>query len=1025
MRRFKAAIIFGFMFFYFEATTMAKAPELRTQMSSTPLELPDVTEQGRVDILVSDLGSPKDGFFLKIDGKPVKTNKDGFVSQKLNSGSHKVQWVLSGKVSEVPFSVVTGERTQVLINLLTGAADLTEPPRESQAMAEANGPKGKVQGEVRSTTGELLKGVRIFVKNTSTDAVTTGAGRFRLQLPVGQHTLSLTHPKYSTEILRSIEVKEDATSKVEAKMTPAGLVLDDFVVLAPRVGGSIEALIEVRRKSTEVADVMSAEQISKTGDGDAAGSLRRVTGLTLVDGKYVYVRGLGERYSSTLFNGISLPSPDPFRRVVPMDIFPVQILDSLVIQKSFSPDMPGEFGGGTVVLNTKSLPDKFFAKVSLSQSQHSGAGRVRTYESGSRDWLGTDNRRAMPSSLEQGAGDPNVFLDRNRHQITEEGPETLPELSLAFGDGWKMRPIRLGYTVSAAYKDEVQGNRENRNRYIGQDGGGLRKDETFRREKFEKTRNLGGIASVSATAYKHQKINTTYALLRKSTDYVAEMEGVNEEGNRVRQTDREWAERELRSLMIQGENKIPGLRFIDWGWHYADSSASRYEPDKVVDLYTSNGNGSYNFAGINDRASYQRRFFDLRDKAQDLALHADGDFPWFYGRKGNIELGVGSVNKRRQSAMRRFVTAAKNDGGVFNSQSQFDGSEGLDQLIGQCQFQGERCFEVTEATRNTDRYTADQSLQSYYFKTQWPLLRSLKLSTGMRYENSIQRVETLDQFKDESVMTRLQTRNWLPGSVLTYGISDKMQVRLAQSETVSRPDFKELSQSLWRDFELGYDVEGNPSLQSAVISAYDLRWEWYFALKENVSFGVFYKEFENPVEQIFTQGSDPRITFVNALRAENLGAEIELSKNLGFIGSWLNKFTLSGNYAWIQSEISLENAGQADLASPTRPLQGQSNYTANLLLDYAHEPAKLNLSLAYNVYGKRIALLDPNGNPDIYEQPFHQVDFVASKSLSQKITMRAKIGNLLNSKARFTQGGNLWRDVEKGMNFSIGIGMEI
>ena len=976
-------------------------------------------EAGFVDIMVFNLGVPKSNQILFVKGKNQTTDADGFLSLPMLPGRHELIIPELNGEKRVFFNVVSRERTQLIVNLMS-RVDIIEPEITKENEKESQGKLGFLRGEVRAVGGGLISGARVFVKGFDKSTQTNAVGVFELELPEGLHVLSLTHGKYSTEVLRNIEVKAKETVVRKIAMTPTGLVLDEFVVLAPRVKGSIEALIEVRRKSSSVADVMSAEQISKSGDSDAAASLRRVTGLTLVDGKYVYVRGLGERYSSTLLNGISLPSPDPTRRVVPMDIFPVQILDSMYIQKSFSPDMPGEFGGGTVVLNTKSMPDQFFLKMGVGQSYHSNVETIKSTTSGRSDWIGLDDGdRALPNELASNRESTHVFLSRNRHDLQNGSQDTLPEMSLAMGDSFRWKPLRLGYTLSVGYSDSASAFKEKRQRFLELEDGVLSVDAAAEREKIQRTRNIGGIAGLSATLLKKHKFHVDFVQLRKSTDYVAILEGTVDD-IQVRETDREWAEREVTSTSIRGENPIPFVDFLKLNWHVAQASARRYEPDKITDQYVANEDGGYRFRAITEPTAYQRRFFDLNDISQDTSVALTSDLPWFYGRKGSVAIGRSFVQKERDSGMRRFGVTANDE--AFKSQSVINGGESLDEIFAQCR----NCFSYSERTRPTDFYDANQKIQSTFLKSQLPLLRSLNLSMGVRLEESEQNVRSYALYQDGEVKSFLRTRNTLPGTSLTWSLADSMQIRAAYSETVSRPDFKELSNTLWRDFELGYDVEGNPNLKSAVIKAYDLRWEWYFTRKENVSLGFFYKDFENPVEQIFTPGSDNRITYVNAAGARNLGLEFEASKNLGFaFGSWANSLTLTGNYALIQSEISLENATQAILASEKRPLQGQSEYTANILLDYSHKPWKMDLSLAYNVYGKRIALLDPNGLPDIYENPFHQVDFVFSKKMGKNSKISGKIKNILNPNLRFTQGSKTWRELRRGVNFSLGISMEI
>ena len=972
---------------------------------------------GNVDILVSQEGMPLANYTLKVDNKELKTDEIGFVTTEVDVGEHKLTLIDQEKLKEIKFKVVKEERTQLIVNLLNEQVihDLLEP--ESKVQGDLLGQQkemGTINIVVKSINGEPISNVRIFIKGIGTSQRTNSKGFAKLKVPLGEVTLSLSHQKFSTQILRKVKVEKNNELTKVVSLTPTGLVLEDFVVLAPSVKGSIEALIEVRRKSSSVADVMSAEQMAKTGDSDAAGSLRRVTGLTLKDGKYVYVRGLGERYSATLLNGVALPSPDPSRRVIPLDLFPVQFLDSMIIQKSYSPDMPGEFGGGSVMLKTKSMPDKFFIKASLSQTHNSNVISTKSYQGGSTDWYGVDDGgRKLPESVAQG-GDADVLLDNsNNHALVDEGASTLPEFSLSVGDSWKLKPLKIGYTFSGIFKDGLGYTEEERFRYR-QENGEFVQEDNYLRQKSTKEKVLGGIFGLTTELYKDHSLTFNYIGLRNSTDYVAILEGENAEGNTVRVTDREFAARVLKTALVQGESQFKDFNNTKLNIHYAKSNARRDEPSRISDKYSPNKEGVFVY-NIEDNTAYQRRYYDLQEEVQDIGFSVATDLPWFYKRKGEFSVGLSQLNKDRVSSMKRFGLDSTGD------PCGADLAGSLDQIFSECK----SSLKVANVTQPTDNYTATQKLQAYHFKTTVPLLSSISLSAGMRYESSVQRVNTISPFEKDPILSELSTYDWLPGSSLTWKMNKKMQVRLAQSETISRPDLRELSDTLWQDFETGYDISGNPDLKATVISSYDARWEWYFAKRENLSFGFFYKDFENPIEQEFQSGSDPRIMFLNAEGAKIYGAEIEFSKRLSFVSKWLRNFTLSGNYAYILSEVSLGDLKNSETVEKDRPLQGQSNYTANVLLDYEHKIYKFNASLAYNVYGKRIAFAAPEGLPSIWELPFHQLDFVFSKRISKNLKVGGKIRNLINPKSAFRQGDKISQGLRKGQSYTLGLSMEI
>ncbi|MCJ8276610.1 MAG: hypothetical protein MJK18_07195, partial [Bdellovibrionales bacterium] len=483
---------------------------------------------------------------------------------------------------------------------------------------------------------------------------------------------------------------------------------------------------------------------------------------------------------------------------------------------------------------------------------------------------GVDNGgRQLPEDVINGEDISQLFQGTTRHRITEDtegrGAETLPEFSFSLGDGWGGNKFKLGYTFSGLYKDNLNFVDEQRARFR-EGGGQLVNEERYTRSKATKERVIGGILGVSTQIMKNHKINVNYIGIRNTTDYVAVLEGQNQNENTIRQTEREFAARILKTVLVQGESELKEFNNTKFTTYFSSSRARRDEPSRILDVYSPDDEGNYVF-NLNDNTTYQRRYYDLQENVQDLGLTASTAFPWFSGRKGQVSAGFSQLAKTRESTMRRFGF----DGN--NQQCPFDMSQDLDQIFTNC---GD-FINPRNVTQPTDNYNATQDLQAYHFTTKWPLLSSVTLNTGMRYEESVQKVTTISPLENSFILSELRTFNWLPGNSLTWKLNKKMQIRLAQSETISRPDLRELSNTVWQDFDLGYDVTGSPNLKATVIKNYDARWEWYFRRKENVSFGFFYKEFDKPIEQYFTNQTDPTIGFTNAQTAEDYGAEIEFS----------------------------------------------------------------------------------------------------------------------------------------------------
>ncbi|MCB0355872.1 MAG: carboxypeptidase-like regulatory domain-containing protein, partial [Bdellovibrionales bacterium] len=410
--------------------------------------------KGLVSVSIYDQQQPLKSYPVYLDAVSLHTDRDGTIVHEISDEEVRLRFYHphTGKVVEKRLKVVDQLNTFVIIHISAERTDfeIVEPKVYSQEMKKED--LMLFKGQILSLGKvEAVSGVRVYAKGIKNSVMSNHRGEFEIYLPKDQTQISLSHKNFNS-LTQTINANESKEKVVQFSLSPKGLELEDFVVLAPRKSGSVEALIQLRQNSTEVADVMSSEQMSKSGDSDAAASLKRVTGLSLVDDKFVYVRGLGERYSNTLLNDVAIPSPDPSRRVVPLDLFPVGVLESLVIQKSYSADRTGEFGGGSILLQLKSFPEKSFFKASVGLNVINDSGRpFMTYEGGDLDWLGIDDgTRRLPRGLAGG----NIVSGRalqsfNNINDTHQGDsQALPDLSLVYGNSYKVNKWRFSHLSS-------------------------------------------------------------------------------------------------------------------------------------------------------------------------------------------------------------------------------------------------------------------------------------------------------------------------------------------------------------------------------------------------------------------------------------------------------------------------------------------------------------------------------------------------------------------------------------------------
>lgn len=983
-------------------------------------------------------GLPLKNKNLVVDGKDrVQTNDEGVLTLELKSGSHFVEIIIDEKITSIPFTIAPKELTQITLNLFSNnqlEIDANDPHYTGVKSEQSNLPKSLLNLKIVEKGKGSLKGAKIYISGQSNIYQSDKLGEVKVDLPIGTHTVSIVQNKYNTEVFKvKIEKEKIFTRKVE--MTPAGLELDEFIVIAPQVGGSLQALIEVRKNSDRVADVIGSEQMRKSGDSNAGASLRRVTGITLVNGKYVYVRGLGERYSSILMNQSTLPSPDPTRKVVPLDIFPSGILESMVIQKSYSPDLPGEFGGGTVILNTKNIPDQFDARIQISTNYDSGPSQHMTYAGGNRDWLGMDDgTRALPYSLARATEGTNRITPfsplnpggktstelmllgselNNQYDMEKTRPGPPPNLNLSIGDRFLYKGNKFGYFTSMMYSNRWVTDNSQRTTYLN-GLGGLAPFSESKIESSEHTINLGGMLNLGADFGNYFKLKLNTLLLRKTTDRTRDTFRTEEDID-VRTTTFEWTERQLFSQIARGDHEF-GDKDFGINWLYSFSEATLYKPDERD--YRYRYGPDYNtYIFDNTVGSNNRRWNDLTDRNHNAQLAFKAPIYRAKSFKLKMKTGLAYTYKDRKSEGESFRFDINESVPVYNEQT---GSTLRPEQIFNQENLNNGNMVLVNSTLPSDSYSAEQRIRAGFLDSEINIGEWLTYNMGIRYERSHQLVNTSDLITGDAEQASLEMVDYLPVYAMTFRLPYEMQLRMGYSETVSRPDFKELSNSPYYDNERREMVIGNTELLGTVIKNYDIRYEWYFGKKENISLGFFRKEFENPIENVIVNAQS---SFDNIPTAENTGLEFEFRKNFAFIK--MRDLSLSGNAAFIHSEVDVGEQTNDGLTSKNRPMQGQSPYVVNVNLEYEKEDWGTQATMLYNIFGKRIVSVGTESLPDIYERPFHQLDFVFSQQIKKKTQFRFKAQNLINPEAKNMQGDKISELYRKGRAFSAGVSIRI
>ena len=999
------------------------------------------TKPGTVFVFGYAAGALSDNFSVIVEGKKFSA-VNGAIKIDAPIGTHTLD-VYRGE--ELAFSMPVYFDSEFKRSLLLtldkpGSVDYTLQDSATSEILDAGskilpGMEASIGGAViiepaegSTDPAKPLVNALVRLENTDQYAVTDAQGKFKFSdLAAGQYTLVFVAPENFDPIapitftLAPKESAERAVSIAEILET-----LSEIKVSATGVSQQTQAT-EEERSSSQVAEVINAEQMKRGGDSEASGALKRVTGLSVVGGKFIYVRGMGERYSSVLLNGAQIPSPDPTRRVVPLDLFPTEVLDSVVVQKSYSPDMPGEFGGGTVMLRTKEPGRKPTAKISFGLGFQSGTtfkDGLR-YRGGNRDWLGFDRVRELPDAV--------VSLSPNGRPISSSNstPEQLRQATIALtGLGFNTRKEKVSpnanFSASASRAFEVsdiqfsilgalrssndwQSNQEIRRSYGSSNSGSVLLTE-FNRDVTERQGTLTGFVSTNATFGDGQRLQYTSMVLRQSTDQTQIDLGYRETPTDIVQTtELEWVENSLIANQLGGEHYFANLHELALNWQVTDARASRSSPAKRTYTYEQIGNEFFFSRGS---SGSQIAYDELDDKSREYRLGFSVPFVLSDESSLTLSSGISRLEKDRDARLRRFTLSARSSAVVAPAIGRLT----PDQIFVPANI-GPNGYQLLEVTRSLDNYVADQSLDSLFLNADWVFGEHWRFIGGVRREANNQNIATFDIGSPNlaPLISGADTTDWLPAFGSTYIFDEtQQQIRFNFGRSVSRPDFREYSPAPFLDPILDIESFGNPNLKQAKIDNFDLRWERYFDGDESLSAALFYKRFDQPIERVSVAGTGGLLSYENAESAKNIGIEFDGFMRLERFHSNLSDFFASANVAAIESKVDLGAVG-ATQTSRNRPLQGQSKYLANIQFGYNPEGGNWQATALYNVAGRRISQVGVLGLADVFEEPLHQLDLTARYQFAPEWNVAFKLKNILDQAVEFTQDGQITRRYSPGI----------
>ncbi|PZU59360.1 MAG: TonB-dependent receptor [Sphingobium sp.] len=776
----------------------------------------------------------------------------------------------------------------------------------------------------------------------------------------------------------------------------------------------------VERSAPQVVNVLSSADIKRTGEGDIAGSLQRVTGLSVVGGGYVYVRGLGDRYSLALLNGSPLPSPEPLKRVVPLDIFPTSVIASTLVQKSFSPNFPGEFGGGVINLTTKAIPTESYLEIGggLSGNTETTGKLGYTYYGSKSDWSGYDaGTRDVPPLL-QSVFDKNQRFDSlslgeqqaimmqfsNARTTLLQKNDKIPvnwSAEINGGTSFDMGGSTLGViaTASISNKWRTRDTLQQASIDLTQTTG-----KSFRQVTTDNQITVNGLVGVGLES-DAAKMRWTALYIRDTLKRGQLSVGQNDGGligadYMVQNTA--WYARQLLDLQFAGDFQLSDPLSFNMRASYANSKREapyerefeyvRSNQDLTIDpvgdrfinrLDRQRGDASVTFSDLNE---------DLMSGGADLTYELSPDI--------KATVGYAYTNTERTSSRYELHYDATNlPVPVQQQRPDYLTSDYTIQYFG---------LRLLDFSGNYPVYEAALRVHGAYGQLQAQITPAISFNGGVRFESGRQEVTGVDVYQTGFVQSNTLTKEyWLPAATLTWEIRPDMQARLSGSKTVARPQFREQIAQTYLDTESNRTFRGNPYLIDSTLWNADIRYEWYFGRDQRFTAAAFYKSIKNPIEAytVINDRYDVTTSFANAPKAQLYGAEVEVQKYLPLDG-WSNakffadrRLVLIGNYTYTQSKIKVgaddttipysfdpTNGSQPPLASDFfvdgRPMTGQSDHLVNFQIGLEDTERLSQQTLLVTYASKRVTSRGPNLQPDIKEEPGISLDFVARQGIA-------------------------------------------
>jgi hypothetical protein len=914
----------------------------------------------------------------------------------------------------------------------------------------ANAQKGTIRGTVIDKEyGEPLIGVNVVVEGLTIGTSTDFDGNFSIEVEKGTYSIVISYISYNTQRIESVVVQPYNVTTLNVVLEEDNAVLDEVVIEAKAVQFTESAVLTQQKKASGLLDGLSAQTFSKRGDSDVGAALNRVIGVTVKNGKEVFVRGIGDRYNQSVLNGMSIPGLNPTKNSVQLDLFPTSVVDNIIIYKTFSADLPANFTGGLVDITSKEFPDKFAASVNVSLGfdpiSHFNKNAI-TYQGGKLDFLGKDNgNRGLPFA--SSTVFPLEFQDNPQLTVlTNEFNKTLAaknqmrfmDQSYAFSIGNQYNKTKgdIGYNIMLNYsnKNRFIEDRETSEYIINLN------DNNLERLRF----TIGDVgtndvlwSAMGTLAYKNSKskfkLNTLY--IQNGVKEATQLVEVNSDGNNNSDEKKDalaYNQRSIINVQMMGQHHFKKLD-VDWSNSFSSSNFKNLD-ERTTDF---RGTLSSDLETFSDPTfvTSARYFRYLEEMSNNSKLDVTIPFKLGKTNKSNVKFGMYESIAKQDFEILRYDLAAR--------AIEVSSTDANDLLIGENIWTPESNFGYYYQSGDNilNQYSAIANVAAVYGLVTLEPIKKIRIVAGLRvekadilYTGNVRSSETnqIERFDKENILNEL---DFLPSVALKYEVIANMNLRASFTRTLARPSFREKAPIAIFDPIAETIFLGNDTLGQTNINNYDVRWEYFFGSGEMVSVSGYYKQLHNPIEIAFS-GNTRQLIPINVPEGKIAGVEVEFKKSMDFVHKKISNLFLGANASYIYSEITMspmEFAGRQNFAADgvevynTRRMADQAPYVVNAFIDFSDSKIGLTANLSYNIQGEKIAFVGLGAIPNVYAKPFHSLNFRVAQQFGKNKQMQLSLAikNLLNQNVELEYraerfGSALYSDYNEQQTYTVG-----